>query len=183
MRELSLNILDIAENSVKACASNIKIEIVCDEKSDFLSITISDDGKGMSENFLNVVTDPFTTTRTTRKVGMGIPLFKMSAIQAEGDFEIESKENVGTVVKATYKLSHIDRMPLGDIVGTMIILISANPTIDFVLCFSYNGESFEFETKKIKEVLDGVPINDLNIINYLKGYLTENIENIHKGEI
>ena len=111
MEELALNILDIACNSVRAKASLIRIDVAADTKKDVLQISVSDDGKGMSEEFLKTVTDPFATTRTTRKVGMGIPLFKMAAESADGAFAITSKVGVGTTTKASFALSHIDRMP------------------------------------------------------------------------
>ena len=113
MKELSLHILDIAKNSVKAGASKIEITVSISESDDRLEIIISDNGCGMSKEFLARVRDPFTTTRTTRKAGLGIPLFEAAALQSGGDFDIESEEGVGTVVRAGFGYSNIDRAPLG----------------------------------------------------------------------
>ncbi len=159
MEELALNILDIACNSVRAEASLIKIDIAADTVKDVLLISVSDDGKGMSEEFLRTVTDPFATTRTTRKVGMGIPLFKMAAENSDGSFLITSKVGVGTTTKATFALSHI------------------------VLNYSVDGKEYVFDTRRVKEILDGVDINSTEIIVYLKEMIDENITNINGGLI
>ena len=127
MRELALHVLDIAENSVKANASLVTVEIIA--KDNILTIRISDDGRGMSEEFLSKVTDPFTTTRTTRKVGMGIPLLKQAAETSGGAFDIKSKLGVGTTVTATFLLDDVDRMPLGDVAETATTLLY--PQCDF----------------------------------------------------
>ena len=119
MKELSLHILDIVKNSVKAKADLIEIKIDEDRAGNRLVIEIIDDGCGMSEEFLKRVRDPFTTTRTTRKVGMGIPLFEMAAVMAGGSFDISSKVGEGTKVAAVFAYDSIDRAPLGDMVGTM----------------------------------------------------------------
>lgn len=181
MRELSLNILDIAQNSIKADAKNILISIIV--KSDILEISIKDDGKGMSEEFLSKVCDPFTTTRTTRKVGMGIPLFKSAAESSGGKFFITSTLGKGTETKATFALNNIDRMPLGDIAGTMSVLIMAKPEIDFVLDYRINERNYLFDTKEIKDILDGVPIESVEIIAYLEGIINDNILKVNGGTV
>ncbi len=183
MEELALNILDIACNSVRAEASLIKIDIVADTVKDVLLISVSDDGKGMSEEFLRTVTDPFATTRTTRKVGMGIPLFKMAAENSDGSFLITSKVGVGTTTKATFALSHIDRMPLGDVAGTVVALIGQAEKADIVLNYSVDGKEYVFDTRRVKEILDGVDINSTEIIVYLKEMIDENITSINGGLI
>ena len=179
MKELSLNILDIAKNSVKAKADLIEITINEDTENDLLSIKIKDDGIGMSKEFLEKVRDPFTTTRTTRKFGMGIPLFELAAIQAEGSFQISSEENIGTDVEASFKYSSIDRAPLGDITGTMVTLISGSPEIDFLYKHIYSGKEFVFDTREVREALgNDVSLAENEVLTWISGCLNEGIEEI-----
>ena len=147
MKELSLHILDIAENSVKAEASLIEIEISEDTGKNLLTIAIKDNGVGMSEEFLKRVKDPFSTTRTTRRVGMGISLFEAAAEQCGGGLEISSEQNVGTEVFVRFQLDHIDRAPLGDMAGTMQTLIGGSPDRDFVYSHSKDGKCFTMDTR------------------------------------
>lgn len=177
MRELALHILDIAENSVKANAKLVTIDI--DVHDNLLTIKIIDDGKGMSEEFLQKVTDPFTTTRTTRKVGMGIPLFKQAAETSGGTFEIKSQLGIGTEVKVTFQLDDVDRMPLGDIPSTATTLLY--PDCDFKWIYTIGDESFIFDTREVKEELQGIPIDSPEIIAFLKSMIKENIESINGG--
>ncbi len=172
MKELSLNILDITKNSVKAEAKNISITLVEDE-SGILTLTIADDGCGMSEDVLKRVTDPFCTSRTTRKVGLGIPLLKMASEQTGGRVEIESTLGVGTTVCATFDTHHIDYTPLGDIVSTVTILIMGSPEIDFV--FSHKTPEYEvkLDTKELRQVLGDVPLSSPEIIAWIGDFLTE----------
>lgn len=179
MRELALHILDIAENSVKANAKLVTIEIEAEDN--LLTIKISDDGRGMSDEFLSKVTDPFTTTRTTRKVGMGIPLFKQAAESSGGSFDIKSKLGVGTVVTVTFKLDNIDRMPLGDIAETATTLLY--PECDFKWIYRVDGREYIFDTREVKEELEGIPIDSPEIVAFLKSMLKENIESINGGII
>ena len=181
MRELSLNILDIAKNSVKAGAKQIDIEITVHSAEDELTIAISDDGCGMSPEFLVQVTDPFTTTRTTRKVGLGIPLFKMAAESAGGKFEIQSQVGKGTIVTATFQLSHIDRMPLGNVSETMAVLIQGSPEIEFTLKFQVDAEQYVFDTRLVRKELDGIPIETADIVTFLQEMIEENMKNISGG--
>ena len=132
MRELSLNVMDVAQNSVRAEATLVFITVEESDRDDFLTITIKDNGCGMTEDQVKQVIDPFFTTRTTRKVGLGVPLFKMSAEQTGGSFDISSKLGQGTQTTASYVKSHVDMTPLGDINSTISILIRCNPDIDFV---------------------------------------------------
>lgn len=178
MKELSLNILDIAKNSVKANAD--LIEIIIDENiiDNILTIVISDDGCGMSSEFLSSVRDPFTTTRTTRKVGMGIPLFELAANQAGGTLDISSELGKGTCVTATFLYDSIDRAPIGDIIGTIITLVSGNPEIDFRYIHRINGAEFEFDTKKIKEILGDVPIDSADVLSWIMDYIAEGLDEI-----
>ena len=182
MRELSLHILDIAKNSVKAGAKLVEIEVCADTAADKLTIVITDDGCGMSPEFLRRVQDPFTTTRTTRKVGMGIPLFKMAAESAGGSFSIASEEGKGTKVRAEFGLSHIDRMPLGELGDTMVLLISGSPEIDFRLEFSVDERSFSLDTREVKRTLEGVPVDLPEVQAFLREMLAENIREVSGGK-
>lgn len=179
MREIALNILDIAENSVKAKASLIEITVTAADN--ILTVTITDNGKGMSKDFLEKVTDPFTTTRTTRKVGMGIPLFKDAAEMTGGSFEIESEPGQGTRVTARFVIDSIDRAPLGDISDTAVTLLT--PEIDFVWVYTVNGRSFTFDTREIKAELGDIPIDSPEIISFLRNLLKENIDSINGGTV
>lgn len=172
MRELSLNILDIVENSVKAEAKIVYIDVIA--KDNVLTISIKDDGKGMSEEFLSRVTDPYTTTRTTRKVGMGLPFLKMEAEMAGGTFDIRSKLGEGTVVTTTFDIDHIDRPPLGDLGETMSTLISNGDEVDYVLHFVFKDTDFVFDTRELKAQLDGVPMDEPEVLLFIKNYIREN---------
>lgn len=174
MTELSLNVLDVAENSTRAKASLVQITVDADTAADRLSITIADDGCGMTPEQVAQVTDPFFTSRTTRKVGLGVPFFKYAAEAAGGSFSIESQPGVGTTVIASFVLSHIDRMPLGDITSTIHTLVVYHPETDFLYEYRYNGRSFVLDTREFKEVLEGVPFDTPEISQYIKDYLTEN---------
>ena len=181
MQELSLNILDIAQNSVVAAASLIEIDIaVYGENNKMLSITIKDNGKGMDRQTLENVTNPFFTSRTTRKVGLGIPLFKMAAEQTGGNFDIQSAVGVGTTVKAVFDTSNIDCTPLGDIWDTVAILIQMNEDIDFVYTASRGEESFVCDTRQLKEIMEGAPLSDPMVVRWIKEFIEENQFEIFK---
>jgi hypothetical protein len=168
MEDLSLHILDVAENSITAGANKIRIEIVEDVKANLLTVEISDNGKGMDRELLENACDPFYTTRTTRRVGLGIPLLAQSARESNGDISVKSKKGEGTSIKASFQYDHIDRKPLGDIGQTMIILIMSNPDIDFLLEHKKNDNSYTLDTAAIKNELDGVPINTPEVIRIIK---------------
>lgn len=174
MKEISLNILDIAQNSIAANAGTVRIEISEDAETDRMTVTIADDGKGMSEEMLATVTDPFTTGRTTRRVGLGIPLLKMAAELTGGSLDIKSKLGEGTTVTAVFGLSHIDRQPLGDIASTIHQLAVMNENTDFLYVHSIDGRVFEFDTKEVKKILGGVPLNTPEVSIWLLEYLNEN---------
>ena len=182
MTELALHILDIANNSTRAEAKTVTIKVFADVEKDELYISVSDDGKGMSEELLASVTDPFATTRKTRKVGLGIPLFKQASEMSGGTFSIESVLGKGTTTTATFKLSDIDRVPLGDLASTMTTLIGGAPETDFVLYYAVNGREYEFSTVEVREVLgEDVPLGEPEVIAYIGEMLAENIENINGG--
>jgi len=181
MKELSLNILDIAQNSVKARATLIGITVV--EKGDLMTITVSDDGCGMEPEFLAAVTDPFTTTRTTRKVGLGLPLLKMEAEQTGGSFEISSvsekfSEDHGTTVSASFVKSSIDFIPLGDIISTLCVLIQGADNIDYE--FRHTTEKGEvcLSTREMREMLGDIPLGTPDVIAWVRDYLKESYESL-----
>ena len=176
MRELSLNILDIAQNSISAGASLIEIKLAEDKTAGDLLIGIYDNGKGMSEEQLASITDPFFTTRTTRKVGMGIPLFKMAAEQTGGSFEISSKQGEGTSVTTHFKTGSIDFTPLGDIRSTVITLITMNTDRDFRFCYSIDGKEFVLDTRELREILGDVPLDNPEVVVWMNEYFQEQAE-------
>ena len=144
--EISLNILDVAENSTRAKATLVSILVEADTAGDLLKVVIGDNGCGMTKEQIDHVTDPFFTTRTTRKVGLGVPFFKYAAESTGGSFSIESQPGTGTTVTAVFVLSHIDRMPLGDISSTIHTLIVYHPDTDFCYTYRYNGREFTLES-------------------------------------
>lgn len=178
MRELSLNVLDIAQNSVSANASLIEIELTEDTKTNDLLIGIYDNGKGMTAEQVENVRDPFFTTRTTRKVGMGIPLFKFAAEMTGGKLEIESEVGVGTKVKAYFKTDHLDFTPVGDMTSTMISLITMNLHIDFLYKRKIDGREFTLDTRQLKEILGDVPLNEPSIAMWIQQYINENTKQL-----
>lgn len=180
MTELSLHVLDIAENSTKAKASLVSISISVDTKADRLVITITDDGCGMTKEQLDKVTDPFFTTRTTRKVGLGVPFFQLAAQAAGGSFSIYSTVGVGTTVCAEFVLSHIDRLPLGDMNATIHQLILMHPDCDFLYTYAYDDRSFSLDTRQLREILGDVPFNLPEVSEYLKQYLSENESEVNQ---
>ncbi|MFQ6794099.1 ATP-binding protein [Thomasclavelia sp.] len=176
MQEIAMNILDIAYNSIRAKASLIKILILDSSKQNIIEIKIIDNGKGMDQKTIDRVCDPFYTTRTTRKVGLGIPMFKESIEATGGHFKISSTLNVGTEVVGCFVKDHIDRPPMGNIVDTLITLIQADEKIDYL--FEYKTDDFNFilDTKEVKEILGDVLINEPEIIIWLKDYIKEGLQ-------
>lgn len=174
LQELSLNVLDIVSNSIRAGASLIEITVEADRKKDSLTIEINDNGCGMTKEQLAMVEDPFYTTRTSRKIGLGVPFFKMAAQVTGGSFNICSVPNSGTKVIATFVLSHIDRMPLGDINSTIHSLITANTHIDFVYTYRFDNKQFVLDTRQFREILGNIPLDNPEVSAYIKEYLEEN---------
>jgi anti-sigma regulatory factor (Ser/Thr protein kinase) len=176
MRELALHILDIAENSISAGATRVRITVEEDLKDDVLKIGIEDNGKGMDALTLARITDPFVTSRTTRKVGLGIPFFKAAAEACEGGLNIQSQQGQGTTVVVTFKHSHIDRMPLGDLAGTLQTLVIGTPEIHWIFEYRVNEETFIFDDEPIKETLDGVPLSEPAVMKFIREMLRSGIE-------
>lgn len=181
MTELSLNVLDIANNSVRANADIIEIQVKIQRDNDTLTIMIKDNGCGMTEEQLKKVEDPFFTTRTTRSVGFGVSFFKMAALLTNGAFHIESTPGVGTNVTAVFGLSHIDRMPLGDMNSTIHTLITMNTHIDFLYTYEFDEKYFVLDTRQFREILNDVPLNNPEVSSYIKSYLEENQQETDGG--
>ena len=184
MTELSLHVLDITKNSTKAGAT--LIEIIVDENIDdnLLTIEIIDNGCGMDEDFLKDVLNPFKTTRTTRKVGMGLSLFKSACVQTGGDLEITSRVGEGTKVKATFIYDSIDRQPLGDMASTMTALIGGNEKTDFIYTHHYNAAEIVFSTIEIRKILgEEVELSNIEVLDWIEGYINEQIQNLYGGAL
>ena len=176
MKELSLNILDIAQNSIKANAAHV--EIALEQRGDWLTITIADDGTGMSPEFAAEAANPFTTTRTTRKVGMGLPLFKLAAEQTGGTFSLSSHQAAnegddhGTTVSATFNTAHVDCEPVGDITETILTLIQGNPDLSLTYLYSKDGDELRLSTDEMREILgDDVPLNSPDVLAWARSFL------------
>ncbi|MDR1951382.1 MAG: ATP-binding protein [Bacteroidales bacterium] len=178
MKDLSLHILDIAQNSISAKAALIQITINEDKFNNRYVLTIEDNGTGMSPEVLAKVTDPYTTSRKTRKVGMGLPLLKLNAELANGNLEITSELGVGTKVIAVFEFDHIDRVPIGDIAGVVVMLASMNPNLEFIYKHITPRGEYSFDTTEVKEILDDLSIQEPGIQKYLKELIEENLKEI-----
>lgn len=178
MRELSLNVMDIAQNSIRAGASLTTVRIDESVPADTLSITVTDNGCGMSEEQVRSVIDPFFTTRTTRKVGLGVPLFKMEAEMTGGSFTIDSKLGEGTTLTAVFRPSHVDMIPLGDIGSVMHLLITCNPEIDFLYIRTRTAadgteRAVSLDTRELREQLGEIPFSETEVSQWIREYIAE----------
>ena len=177
MKDLSLNLLDIAENSVKAGAT--LTQLLLTQEGDILTFQVVDDGCGMTEEILKGVVDPFYTTRTTRKVGLGLPLLRMAAEQTGGTMEVESRhvdahpDNHGTTVTAVFHTDHIDCPPVGDMTATVTTLIQGHPDTDFLFRHADGETAVELDTRALREVLGEVSLAEYEVLQWITGYLTD----------
>jgi anti-sigma regulatory factor (Ser/Thr protein kinase) len=178
LKELSLHILDIAENSVNAGASTVVITVAENIKKDILTITIKDNGKGMDAETAKHVTDPFITSRTTRKVGLGLPFLKEAAEDCQGGLEIRSQLGVGTEIEVKFQRSHIDRMPLGDLQTTFLNLLIGYPKVHWIFNYQVDEKRFTLDDQPIKEILVDVPLSEPSVINYLKEEISAGIKEV-----
>lgn len=178
MEDLSLHILDVAENGITAGADLVRITVREDLGSDRLEITVEDNGRGMDAEFLRRVLDPFVTTRTTRKVGLGLSLFQQSAQEAGGDLRIESTPGKGTKVTVCMSHSHIDRKPMGNLADTLVTLIEGNPGVDFVYSHRKNGGEYLFDTREIRTELEEIPINNPAVVGFIKENLIAGLREV-----
>jgi anti-sigma regulatory factor (Ser/Thr protein kinase) len=173
MEDLSLHILDVAENSITAGARNLSIMVREDTRHDLLAIMIEDDGKGMDADTVQKAADPFFTSRTTRRVGLGLALLRQAAEAANGTMHIRSTPGTGTTVSATFQLSHVDRKPLGGMAETIIALIATSAEIDLRYAHTVDGKTVEFDTKEIRAHLGGIPINSVAALGAIRDHLTQ----------
>lgn len=176
MEDLSLHILDIAENSIDAGANLILIKITDKESEDKIILQIQDNGKGMDEETIKKVKDPFYTTKSVRRFGLGIPFLAQAAEQCNGKILIDSMPNKGTNIVAEFQKSHIDRKPLGDIGSTMMVLIGGHPEIDFLFLYEGDISSYRLDTRELKRELGSVPINLPEVLKLIKDDINEAIK-------
>jgi hypothetical protein len=176
LKELALHLLDISENSVAANAHQISILVEEDTTSDRLQMRVEDDGKGMDAETVKKVIDPFYTSRTTRKVGLGIPLLKEAAEACNGHLTIQSEIGKGTCLEVEFQRSHIDRMPLGDLAGTLLNMVVGNPHIHWVFRYRVNQNTFIFDDEPIKQVMHEIPLTEPDVLAYIKELLENGVK-------
>lgn len=179
MLELSHHLLDLIENSLAAGASTIKVTVLEDTVSDILSLEVTDDGQGVSNEEIKQFSDPFMTSRRLRKVGLGIPLLQQAVQACMGDLEIQSEISIGTKVKATFQHSHIDRMPLGDITATIMAVIAAKPDLNFFYMHTVDGREFTFDTSVLINEFKDIPFNEVRVLIWIKTYCSKGIKKLY----
>lgn len=180
MQELSLNVLDLAQNSIRAGASQISVAAAEHPTEHLLTITVSDNGCGMTKKEARQAEDPFFTTRTTRKIGLGIPFFKEAAELTGGSFSLRSASGKGTTVTASFHTDHIDCRPLGDMDATILSLVAMNPTLDLVYTRSIDSNAFVLDTRELKKILGDVPLNEPDILRWIRSTLEEGTAALRK---
>lgn len=181
MREISLHILDLVQNSIEAGATEVKLEIIEDLTKDSMIIRVSDNGRGMNKQLRQLVIDPFITTRTTRRIGLGLPLMDMSTKRCGGYLNIDSTPGEGTVIEAMYQHSHFDRPPMGNLVETIKSILVANSALQFFYYHTVNNKTLTVSSQEISDILDGVPLTQPDVLIWLHGYLSDNIANLYGG--
>ena len=181
MEDLSLHVLDLAQNSISAGATLVEITLWHDRKENHLRLTIGDNGKGMDEKQVIQVSNPFYTTRTTRKVGLGIPMLQASAEATGGSVQIASRPGAGTQISADFHTNHIDCLPLGKMEDTMVTLIFLNPEKEFVYRHESDNRKFLLDTRQIREVLGEADIADPTIMDWIKNYIRDGLEEFNGG--
>ncbi|MFY9116632.1 MAG: ATP-binding protein [Bacteroidales bacterium] len=174
MNDLALHLLDIVQNSLSAGASLISIRLEEHVTENLLKMIVEDNGRGMTQEQVQKLSDPFFTSRTTRRVGLGVPLLRQAAEQAGGSLEVESESGKGTRLSVVFQYDHLDRPPLGDIPNAVVLMISANPQVDFEYTYSYNGKTYEIDTFQLKEVLGDTPLSDLHIMGMIEEMIKTN---------
>ena len=181
MRDFSLHIMDIIENGLNGGATLIGLTVIEERENNWLRITITDNGRGIPKDMLKKVLDPFYTTRITRRVGLGLSLFREASKRCDGEFSIISEEGKGTQVDATFRLDHIDLPPMGDLASTMTTLIVGNPGVDFVYVHEVEGDTFQLDTRDIRKELDGVEISHPQVVKYIGDTIRESLDELRKG--
>lgn len=178
MKDFAMHIMDIVQNSISANATKITVNITESIVKNLLELVIEDNGKGIPEEMLENVTDPFVTSRTTRKVGLGLSLLKQHANSTGGGLKISSEVGRGTRVFANFELLHYDRQPMGDVAGTMVLLAAANPRIQFIYEHSTDFGKYTFDTNEVNEMLEGMSISEATVIRFLREMIEENLNEI-----
>jgi anti-sigma regulatory factor (Ser/Thr protein kinase) len=181
LRELALHIMDLAENGLNAGATLIELSVDEDRLANLLTITIRDNGRGIPEKLVNDALSPFFTTRTTRRVGLGLSLFREASRRCEGSFELRSQEGKGTEVCATFRRDHIDLAPLGDMGSTLSCLIMGNPGVDFSYSHRVDDRTFHLDTRHLKAELEGVEINEPEVVQYINTLINESLSELGAG--
>ncbi|MDR1725408.1 MAG: ATP-binding protein [Bacteroidales bacterium] len=182
MKDLSLHVLDLLANSTVVCSTKIKLKVIDSLKNNLYSFEIIDNGSGMSEETLQKVTDPYFTSRKTRKVGLGLPLVKMNAENAGGGFSMKSSIGKGTDLRFWFEHNNIDRPPLGDIASAVVFTAATNENIHFIYEHTTDFGRYTFDTNEIKEALDGMSLNNADIIRALTEMIQENLKDIKANE-
>ena len=183
MEDLAMQILELLMNSIQAGASRIVLKILDSAAKDLISIELEDNGCGMSEEMVARVTDPFTTSRKTRKVGLGVAFFKGMTELCNGDFEIKSRLGEGTVINAGLQRSHMDTPPMGDLGQMIMYCIQANEACDYSLSYATDEGEFIFESREIREIMEGVSLNEPEVLIWIREYVDENISNLKEGSL
>lgn len=178
MKELSLNILDIVQNSIRAKADEISIEIMESVVKDVYRIVIKDNGTGIPQAILKNVTDPFVTTRTKRRMGLGLSLLKFHAELTGGRLEIDSETGQGTEIRAGFSFSHFDRQPLGDIIGVLMVLLASNPQINFTYRHITDKGEYLFSSRETKEYLEVETLDNRSLLKEIGSMIGENLKEI-----
>lgn len=179
MTDLAMHMMDIAQNSIRAKATRIKIDFIENSKTNTLIFRIKDDGSGMNSETVAKLSDPFFTTRITRRVGLGVPFLKMTAEQTGGTLKIESKEHAGTLIEAMYKTDHPDCLPLGDIAGYLTLLLKANPEICIAFCYQFDNEKFSIDSEELKT--QEIDLRYAQMVSAVKEYIHKNLKEIQKN--
>ncbi len=181
MKDLAMHVMDITQNSIRAGAKLVQITMDEQPEKDFFTLRVIDDGKGMDGEMVKKVLDPFFTTRDTRKVGLGVPLLKQNAEQCGGKLNLRSVPGTGTRIEAVFGYHHLDRPTLGDIAGTVSLLIFGNPSLDFVYKHVYMERDWQLDTREVREILGDTPINSLEVRKFIKEMIEENLEELKSG--
>jgi hypothetical protein len=182
LRELSLHILDVVENGITAGASCISIRVEESSAADRLQITVQDNGRGIPANKIRNIDDPFVTTRTQRRVGLGLSLLAAAARRCEGDIRVSAPPGGGTEVTALFRRSHIDRAPLGDMAATLGMLILGNPRIDFVYVHRLDQNEFILDTRDLKNQLEEVSLSDPVVVHHISESIRRSLDEMAGGD-
>jgi len=180
MRDLSLSILDIVENSIAAKATKVKILVEEDLEKDQFRLSITDNGRGIDDRDLLKVTDPFVTTKTYRRVGLGLSLLKTKAQQCHGDLTISSRTGEGTTVKVVFQYGHIDRPPLGDIASTLVCIILANPGVNVLYQHTVGNVVYRLDTRRIKKIIGEIWLRKKDVFTLVSRDIEEGLSMLEK---